>query len=291
MAIENNNQTELDENIEVEEEMVQPEGLPPEVIVEGEEEIEEAPVDDFNANLAEDMDERVLRRLGSELIDEFKKDKESRKEWEEAIEKGLDLLGVKYAEQTKPFRGASGVTHPLLSESATAFQATAYKELIPSDGPVRTQIVGLRSTATEQQADRVKEYMNYLLMEKMEEYTTDMDQMLYYLPLQGSTFKKVYYDAFLGRPVSKFIPANDLVVPYYASDLKDAGRITHVMKSSENELNKKMAAGFYRNVELPQPEMQTSSLDSKIDQLEGIKNTYTDYIHTVLEMHVDLNLD
>jgi len=291
MAIENNNQTELDENIEVEEEMVQPEGLPPEVIVEGEEQIEEAPEDDFNANLAEDMDERVLRRLGSELIDEFKKDKESRKEWEEAIEKGLDLLGVKYTEQTKPFRGASGVTHPLLSESATAFQATAYKELIPSDGPVRTQIVGLRSTATEQQSDRVKEYMNYLLMEKMEEYTTDMDQMLYYLPLQGSTFKKVYYDAFLGRPVSKFIPANDLVVPYYASDLKDAGRITHVMKSSENELNKKMAAGFYRNVELPQPEMQTSSLDSKIDQLEGIKNTYTDYIHTILEMHVDLNLD
>jgi hypothetical protein len=291
MAIENNNQTELDENIEVEEEMVQPEGLPPEVIVEGEEEIEEAPEDDFNTNLAEDMDERVLKRLGSELIDEFKKDKESRKEWEEAIEKGLDLLGVKYTEQTKPFRGASGVTHPLLSESATAFQATAYKELIPSDGPVRTQIVGLRSTATEQQSDRVKEYMNYLLMEKMEEYTTDMDQMLYYLPLQGSTFKKVYYDAFLNRPVSKFIPANDLVVPYYASDLKDAGRITHVMKSSENELNKKMAAGFYRNVELPQPEMQTSSLDSKIDQLEGIKNTYSDYIYTVLEMHVELNLD
>ena len=291
MAIENNNQTELDENIEVEEEMVQPEGLPPEVIVEGEEQIEEAPEDDFNTNLAEDMDERVLRRLGSELIDEFKKDKESRKEWEEAIEKGLDLLGVKYTEQTKPFRGASGVTHPLLSESATAFQATAYKELIPSDGPVRTQIVGLRSTATEQQSDRVKEYMNYLLMEKMEEYTTDMDQMLYYLPLQGSTFKKVYYDAFLNRPVSKFIPANDLVVPYYASDLKDAGRITHVMKSSENELNKKMAAGFYRNVELSQPEMQTSSLDSKIDQLEGIKNTYSDYIYTVLEMHVELNLD
>ena len=291
MAIENNNQTELDENIEVEEEMVQPEGLPPEVIVEGEVQIEEAPEDDFNTNLAEDMDERVLRRLGSELIDEFKKDKESRKEWEEAIEKGLDLLGVKYTEQTKPFRGASGVTHPLLSESATAFQATAYKELIPSDGPVRTQIVGLRSTATEQQSDRVKEYMNYLLMEKMEEYTTDMDQMLYYLPLQGSTFKKVYYDAFLNRPVSKFIPANDLVVPYYASDLKDAGRITHVMKSSENELNKKMAAGFYRNVELSQPEMQTSSLDSKIDQLEGIKNTYSDYIYTVLEMHVELNLD
>ena len=176
MAIENNNQTELDENIEVEEEMVQPEGLPPEVIVEGEEQIEEAPEDDFNTNLAEDMDERVLKRLGSELIDEFKKDKESRKEWEEAIEKGLDLLGVKYTEQTKPFRGASGVTHPLLSESATAFQATAYKELIPSDGPVRTQIVGLRSTATEQQSDRVKEYMNYLLMEKMEEYTTDMDR-------------------------------------------------------------------------------------------------------------------
>jgi len=292
MAIEDNNPAPIEEEIQVEEEQVGPEGTPPIVEVEGEEAmVEEPTMDDFNVNLAEDMDERVLRRLGMELIDEYKKDKESRKDWEEAIAKGFDLLGLKYSEQTKPFRGASGVTHPLLNESATQFNSIAYKELIPSDGPVRTQIIGLQTPATEQQAERVKDYMNYLLMERMEEYTTDMDQMLYYLPLQGSTFKKVYYDSFLGRPVSKFIPAFDLVVPYYASDLKDAGRITHVMTMTENEINKNMAAGFYRDITLPQPEMQTSDMQSKIDQIEGVKNTYSDYIHNVLEMHVDLNLD
>jgi len=291
MAVEKNNQTEQEE-IEVEKDLQeQPEGAPPIVEIEGEEPILEEPLDDFNANLAEDMDERILKRLGMELIDEYKKDKESRKDWEEAISKGFDLLGLKYTEQTKPFKGASGVTHPLLSESATQFNAIAYKELMPADGPVRTQIVGLSTPATEQQSDRVKEYMNYLLLEKMEEYTTDMDQMLYYLPLEGSTFKKTYFDAFLNRPVSKFIPAHDLVVPYYASDLKDAGRITHVMTMTENEINKNMAAEFYRNIELPQPEMQTSDMQKKLDQIEGLKNTYTDYIHTILEMHVDLNLD
>ena len=261
------------------------------VSVEGEEKIEEQVNDDFNANLAEDMDERTLKRLGMELISEYKKDKESRKEWEEGYTKGLDLLGVKYNEQTRPFKGASGVTHPLLSESATTFQASAYKELLPSDGPVRTQVLGIRTPNTEQQADRVKEYMNYLLMEKMEDYTTDMDQMLYYLPLSGSTFKKIYFDEFLQRPVSKFVPAEDLVVPYYASDLKDAGRITHVIKMSENDVNKKMAAGFYRDIELPQPKTEQSDLEQKIDQLDGVKPGFTDYIHTILEMHVDLNLD
>ena len=261
------------------------------VSVEGEEKVEEQVNDDFNANLAEDMDERTLKRLGMELISEYKKDKESRKEWEEGYTKGLDLLGVKYNEQTRPFKGASGVTHPLLSESATTFQASAYKELLPSDGPVRTQVLGIRTPNTEQQADRVKEYMNYLLMEKMEDYTTDMDQMLFYLPLSGSTFKKIYFDEFLQRPVSKFVPAEDLVVPYYASDLKDAGRITHVIKMSENDVNKKMAAGFYRDIELPQPKTEQSDLEQKIDQLDGVKPGFTDYIHTILEMHVDLNLD
>ena len=209
----------------------------------------------------------------------------------EGYTKGLDLLGVKYTEQTRPFKGASGVTHPLLSESATTFQASAYKELLPSDGPVRTQVVGVRTPETEQQADRVKEYLNYLIMEKMEDYTTDMDQMLYYLPLSGSTFKKVYYDGFLQRPISKFIPAEDLVVPYYASDLKDAGRITHVLKMSENDLNKRMAAEFYRDIELPKPNVEESNLQQKIDELDGTKPGFTDYIHTILEMHVDLNLD
>ena len=206
MAVEKNNEIIEEEARVTEEVQEQPEGLPVDVTVEGEEEVvEERPQDDFNANLAEDMDERTLQSMASDLIAEYKKDKNSRKEWEEAYIKGLELLGTKYQEVTKPFKGASGVTHPLLAESVTQFQAQAYKELIPSDGPVRTQVVGLQTPQIEAQADRVKEYMNFLLMEEMEEYTTDMDQMLFYLPLSGSTFKKIYYDGLLDRPVSKFI--------------------------------------------------------------------------------------
>ena len=261
------------------------------VAVEGEEMLEAKPEDDFNANLAEAMDERTLKDMAMELIQEYKKDKTSRKEWEDAYIKGLDLLGTKYQEVTKPFKGASGVTHPLLAESVTQFQAQAYKELVPSDGPVRTQVVGLVTPATEQQADRVKDYMNYLLMEEMEDYTTDMDQMLFYLPLSGSTFKKIYFDAMLDRPVSKFIPAEDLVVPYYASDLKDCERITHVIKMTQNEVTKKMAAGFYRDIELIESNTEPDDVQKKLNQLEGIKRTGDDYLHTILEMHVDLNLD
>ena len=262
------------------------------VEVEGEEPApEERPQDNFNANLAENMDERTLKSMASDLIDEYKKDKLSRKEWEDAYIKGLDLLGTKYQEVTKPFKGASGVTHPLLAESVTQFQAQAYKELVPSDGPVRTQVIGLQTPATEQQADRVKDYMNYLLMEEMEDYTTDMDQMLFYLPLSGSTFKKVYYDALLDRPVSKFIPAEDLVVPYYASDLKDCERITHVIKMTQNEVIKKQAAGFYRDIELIESNTEPDEVQKKLNQLEGIKRTGDDYLHNILEMHVDLNLD
>jgi len=291
MAVENNNET-LTEEDKIEETVVeQPDGLPPEVIVEGEEEVEERPQDDFNANLAEAMDERTLKDMARELADEYKKDKLSRKEWEEAYIKGLDLLGTRYQEVTKPFKGASGVTHPLLAESVTQFQAQAYKELVPSDGPVRTQVIGLQTPQTEQQADRVKDYMNYLLMEEMEDYTTDMDQMLFYLPLSGSTFKKIYYDALLDRPVSKFVPAEDLVVPYFASDLKDSERITHVIKMTKNEVVKKQAAGFYRDIELTESDSEPDDVQKKLNQLEGIKRTGDDYLHTILEMHVDLNLD
>ena len=261
------------------------------VAVEGEEVMEEAPSDDFNVNLAESMDERTLGSMARELIAEYKKDKASRKDWEDAYIKGLDLLGTKYQEVTKPFKGASGVTHPLLAESVTQFQAQAYKELVPSDGPVRTQVVGLVTPATEQQADRVKDYMNYLLMEEMEDYTTDMDQMLFYLPLSGSTFKKIYFDALLDRPVSKFVPAEDLVVPYFASDLKDCERITHVIKMTQNEVTKKMAAGFYRDIELIESNSEPDDVQKKLNQLEGIKKTGDDYLHNILEMHVDLNLD
>ena len=290
MAVEKNEEI-ISEDAKVEEVVEQPDGLPIDVQVEGEETVEERPQDDFNANLAEDMDERTLRQMSSELIEEYKKDKVSRKDWEDAYIKGLDLLGTKYINVTRPFKGASNVTHPMLSEATTQFQAQAYKELVPSDGPVRTQTVGLKTPAIEQQAERVKEYMNYLLMEQMEEFTTDMDQMLFYLPLSGSTFKKIYYDELLGRPVSKFIPAEDIVVPYYASDLKDCERITHVIKMTKNEVIKKQAAGFYRDIELTEGSPEQDQLSKKISELEGVKSTGADYLHTILEMHVDLNLD
>ena len=286
MAVEKNEEI-ISEDAKVEEVVEQPDGLPIDVQVEGEETVEERPQDDFNANLAEDMDERTLRQMSSELIEEYKKDKVSRKDWEDAYIKGLDLLGTKYINVTRPFKGASNVTHPMLSEATTQFQAQAYKELVPSDGPVRTQTVGLKTPAIEQQAERVKEYMNYLLMEQMEEFTTDMDQMLFYLPLSGSTFKKIYYDELLGRPVSKFIPAEDIVVPYYASDLKDCERITHVIKMTKNEVIKKQAAGFYRDIELTEGSPEQDQLSKKISELEGVKSTGADYLHTILEMHVD----
>ena len=191
------------------------------------EEIEEGieELKDFYSNLAEDMDERQLGQLASELISDYKRDRESRGDWEKSYTSGLDLLGFKYNDEGQPFKGASGVTHPLLAESVTQFQAQAYKELLPSDGPVRTQIVGAITSQKEQQATRVKNFMNYQVMEVMEEYTPDFDQMLFYLPLAGSAFKKIYFDELLGRAVSKFVPAEDLVVPYYVSDLKEAERI------------------------------------------------------------------
>ena len=289
MAIEKNNEI-IEETARVESDE-QPQGLPPDVVIEGDEIVEETPQDNFNDNLAENMDERTLSSMAGELIQEYKKDKLSRKEWEDGYIKGLDLLGTKYMDVTRPFKGASNVTHPMLAESVTQFQAQAYKELVPSDGPVRTQTVGIQTPQIEAQAERVKDYMNYLLMEEMEEYTTDMDQMLFYLPLSGSTFKKIYFDALLGRPVSKFIPAEEMVVPYYASDLKDCERITHVIKMTKNEVIKKQAAGFYRDIELTEGEPEPDPLKKKINEIEGVKKTGDDYLHTILEMHVDLNLD
>jgi hypothetical protein len=274
----------INEEVDVEEEAVVtfPE--------EGEEQEQPQP-QDFFSNITDTIDERALKQLASDLITEYQNDKESRKEWEETYTKGLDLLGFKYTERNQPFRGASGVTHPLLAEAVTQFQAQAYKELLPSDGPVKTQIVGLNNQQVEEQSNRVKDYMNYLIMDKMEEYTPEFDQMLFYLPLAGSTFKKVYYDAMLERAVSKFIPAEDLVVPYYTTNLKEAPRITHVIRQSENDLLKKMASGFYREVELQKPQKKEDKVQEKYNQLEGIKPVQAqDSIYTILEMHVDLDL-
>ena len=186
------------------------------------------------ANLAEDMGEGELQSLGSTLYDQYTEYKESRGDWEQSYREGLELLGFKYERRTEPFRGASGVNHPVLAEAVTQFQATAYKELLPSDGPVRTQILADATIAKEQQSKRVKDFMNYQLMDQMTEYEPEFDQMLFYLPLSGSTFKKVYYDELLGRAVSKFVPAEDLIVPYSATSLEDTEAIIHVIKMSGN---------------------------------------------------------
>tara|TARA_R100001086_G_scaffold157927_1_gene84555 strand:+ start:265 stop:2637 length:2373 start_codon:yes stop_codon:yes gene_type:complete len=247
---------------------------------------------DFYQNLAETMDERVLQRLAMELIADYKKDKQSRGDWEKAYISGLDLLGFKYSDESRPFQGASSVTHPLLAEAVTQFQSQAYKELLPSDGPVRTQVVGALDENKEKQAERVKEFMNYMIMEKMEEYTPEFDQLLFYLPLAGSAFKKVYYDEMIERAVSKFVPAEDLVVPYYATDLADCERITHVLKMSENDILKKQKAGFYRDVDILPSRMDDDEVQEKYDSLEGLQRSDDgDYQFNILEMHVDLDLD
>jgi len=246
----------------------------------------------FYENIAEDLDERVLARLSSQLVTDYKKDRVSRSDWERTYTNGLDLLGFKYQDVTRPFQGASGVTHPLLAESVTQFQSQAYKELLPSDGPVRTQIVGAANKQTEEQAQRVQDFMNYMLMEKMEEFTPDFDQLLFYLPLAGSAFKKVYYDEIQERAVSKFVPAEDLIVPYYATELADCERITHIVKMSENDILKKQKAGFYRDVEIMPKQPEKNQIQDKLNQLEGVKPSGEKELqYNVLEMHVDLDLE
>tara|TARA_B100000963_G_scaffold324874_1_gene310706 strand:+ start:837 stop:3311 length:2475 start_codon:yes stop_codon:yes gene_type:complete len=246
----------------------------------------------FDANLAEFLNESDMGEISNDLLASFEDDTESRDEWEETYTKGLDLLGVKTIERSEPFQGASGVTHPLISESVTQFQAQAYKELLPSGGPVKTRIAGLQNQETEAQAKRVKDYMNYLITEEMEEFDPDMDQLLFYLPLSGSTFKKVYYDTVRNRPVAKFVPAQDVVVPYSASDLATAPRITHVLKMSDNDLRKQQVMGMYRDVELSNSgDQEENPVRQKVDELQGTSKSYTDDVRTILEMHIDLDLE
>jgi len=249
---------------------------------------------EHGANLAEFIDENDLNLLGSELYQNYEDYKSSRKDWEQAYTQGLDLLGFKYEQRTEPFQGASGATHPVLAEAVTQFQALAYKELLPAEGPVRTQVVGASTPDTEQQAERVKEFMNYQIMDVMKEYEPEFDQMLFYLPLSGSTFKKVYYEETLGRAVSQFVPAEDLVVPYSATSLEDAEAIVHVLKVSANDLRKQQVNGFYRDIELLPADDSTDTNDvkDKEKQLEGItKSEYSDEVFTLLECHVNLDLE
>ena len=247
----------------------------------------------FDANLVEYLDDDILGVMSSKLISAVENDKESRKEWEKTYTDGLKYLGMRFDEQrSQPFEGSSGVIHPILSEAVTQFQAQAYKELLPAQGPIKTQVIGQRDANTEMQAERVGEFMNYYIMNEMPEYDPDLDQLLFYLPLSGSAFKKVYYDAAKGRPMSKFIPAEDLLVPYNATDLLSAERVTHVVSMSNNEVRKLQLSGFYADTELkPYDSIMRDEIDKEIDKIQGVEPDYGEdeqrklyEIHTVAEI-------
>ena len=247
--------------------------------------------EDHFENLAEFLGDGVLEPLGHKLYDQYTEYKESRGDWEDTYRNGLELLGFKYERRTNPFRGASGVNHPVLAEAVTQFQAQAYKELLPADGPVRTQILGNTTVQKEDQAKRVKDFMNWQIMDQMKEYEPEFDQMLFYLPLSGSTFKKVYYDALLGRAVSKFVPADDLIVPYSANSLEDAEAVIQVIKISENELRKQQVSGFYRDIELGEPPLIENQLKETELRLEGISKDAQEDQYALYEIHTDLDLE
>ena len=248
----------------------------------------------FDANLAEFMDESDLKKISSDLVGDVQDDMSSRQDWEDTYKRGIDLLGMNYEERSQPFEGASGVVHPLLSESVTQFQAQAYREMLPAGGPVRTQIIGAESPEVVQQAERIKHYMNYMITYEMEEYDPETDQMLFYLPIVGSAFRKVYFDPILARPVSKFVHAEDLVVPYGATDLLTAPRITHVIKMDSNEVRKLQVNGFYRDIDVPN---SGSGLDNyneiqeSIDDAQGVHYSGDSSEEVeVYEIHTELDL-
>ena len=243
-------------------------------------------------NLAEHLPDDVLGSLSSELFQNYQDYKNSRKDWEKAYREGLDLLGFKYENRTEPFSGASGATHPVLAEAVTQFQALAYKELLPADGPVRTQVIGISTPEKTQQSQRVKDFMNYQLMDQMKEYEPEFDQMLFYLPLAGSSFKKVYYDEVMQRAVSKFVPADDLIVPYTATSLDDAEAIIHRIKISENELRKQQVAGFYRDIDIKPGQLNEDDVEKKEHELEGrTRSGREEDVFNLLECHVNLDLE
>ena len=249
-------------------------------------------IEEFNSNLADFMDEDKLRELGNDLISSFNGDKESRSEWEETYTKGLDQLGLKIEERTTPWAGACGVFHPMLSEAVIRFQSQAITEIFPAQGPVRTKIVGKITSDKEKQSQRVEDYLNYLLTHEMSEYRTETEKMLFSLPLAGSAFRKVYFDPSLDRPSSIFVPAEDVVVNYGASDLETCQRATHVMRKSSNEVRKMQVNGFYKDIELPEPAQNISDITKKYNDITGEQDTYNyDSSHTILEMQVDLDLE
>ena len=250
---------------------------------------------DFDSNLAEVLDPQDLRNISNELIAGIEKDKASREDWEKTYKDGLEYLGMRFdVERSEPFAGASGVIHPLLGEAVTTFQAQAYKELLPAGGPVKTQVIGAYDSLAEEQAQRVKEFMNYQITHVMEEFDEELDQMLFYLPLAGSAFKKVYYDESLGRAVSKFIAPEDLIVPYYTTDLETCNRITNVIKISENEVRKLQSVGFYKKIDISGGDStdEYSGVKEEIDKLSGMEPSYDDgEVSLLYEVHCNLELD
>jgi hypothetical protein len=247
--------------------------------------------EDFDANLAEEMPDRELSRISSEMLAEYDANKSGRQDWEDAYANGLELLGFNYEERTQPFRGSTGVTHPLLAEAATQFQAQAFNELLPSSGPVRTVVMGKETRKKVEQGQRVRQFMNYYITDVMEDYTPDMDQMLFYLPLAGSTFKKTYFDETLDRAVSKFVPAENLVVPYETVDLDTCPNVTQVVRMSLNDLRKRQVMGTYLDVDVIPAQREITGVDGELNRIEGVEPTQIDYDCTILECHVDLDLE
>ena len=246
----------------------------------------------FGANLAEVLDETYLSSIAKALGSDVEDDDAGREEWKKAYEEGLTLLGLTYEDRTEPFEGSTGVTHPVLNEAVTQFQAQAYKEMLPPNGPVRSQIVGQVTPEKEQQAERVKNYLNYYITSEMEEYDPEYDQMLYYLGYGGSTFKKVYFDPELGRAVSPVIYPNDLIVPYNARDIRTADRVTHVIKLTPNELRKQQVSGFYRDIDLKEPtEAKRDEIIEKRDKITGIEPSSTPDAYRLYEIHTNLDLE
>ena len=244
-----------------------------------------------DANLAEYIDDSDLEGIASELLSSFKADKESRADWEKTYIQGLDLLGLKHEDRTTPWDGACGVFHPLLTEAVIRFQSQSIQELFPAAGPAKTAVVGVITAEKQEQSNRVQDYLNYLLTERMTEYRTETERLLFSLPLAGSAFRKVYYDPNMGRPCSMFVPAEDFVVSYGASDLNTCERATQVMRRSANEVRKLQVSGFYADVELPAPTPDYDQIEKKYNELTGDTANYDlDYRHTLLEMHVDLDL-
>ena len=245
----------------------------------------------FDANLAEYLEEQDLAMLASELVGLFRSDKESRSDWERVYIEGLDLLGLKHEDRTTPWDGACGVFHPLLTESVIKFQSQSIQELFPASGPVKTTVVGVIDEMKEKQAHRVQDYLNYLVTEKMTEYRSETEKLLFSLPLAGSAFRKVYFDPTMGRPCSMFVPAEDFVVSYGASDLTTCERATHIMKKTSNEVRKLQVSGFYADVDLGRASDNTDEIEHKYQELTGNSSTYdNDSRHTILEMQVDLDL-